>query len=415
VALVVSGVVLSGLAIVDVRLALVVLALFLLNGIACPLIARRLARGLGVRRNQERGELASHFVLVVQGLEDALAFGHEHAALARARAHQQALDVIEDRYGQRLAANAALGSLLSNLGLWSALALTVSAATAGEMPAVWIAALVLGILAAFEAVEPLPHAWQFRDQIEDAARRVSDVIDTTPAVSDPVDATALSIRSAPSVEFDAVTFAYEDRPVLRDLSIRIAPGEHVAIVGPTGSGKSTLLRLLMRAWDPTSGCVRLNGIDLRKARLRELRSALGVMPQQIHVFNETLRDNVRLARPSASDREIADAVRRAGLGAFLSGLPQGLDTFLGEHGARMSAGERQRLALARLLLTDVPVVLVDEPTANLDAETERAVFQVLSEWARDRTMLLVTHRVASLPPVDRVLILDRGTFQASLC
>ena len=389
----VSAVVIAGLALVDARLAAAVLLLLAANGLAAPAAARRLARGLGERRNEQRGALAAHLVTTLQGLEDALAFGHEGDSLSRVAAHQRALDEVERRHGLRLACNAAAGAAVSGAALWISLALTVAVAVTGGIPPVWIAALVLGVLAAFEAVEPLPNAWQFRDQVEDAGRRVLQVIETPPAVTDPARARMLQRHSPPAVVFDRVSFAHDgQRPVFRELSFVVEPGEHVLVTGPTGVGKSTLLQLLVRVWDPASGRITIGGVDLRDVRLRDLRTAMAVLPQEVHVFNETLRDNLRLARPPAADAELTVALERAGLRGFLDGLPGGLDTYLGEHGTRMSAGERQRLGLARVLLTDARLVLVDEPTAHLDPEHERAVFETLAAWGQGRTLLVATHR-----------------------
>jgi len=407
---IVSGiVVVGGLACIDRRLATIVLSLLIASGALWPLVARRQARGIGARRNGERAAFGQRLVPMLQGLEDVLALGREREELAHVVAYQQALDALDRRDGRAMAVHAAMSSLFPQLGLWSALALTMPLIVEGRIPSTWVAAVALGIVAAFEAVEGLPTAWHFRDQVEDAARRVFEVIDVAPAVTDPVEPAPVPAGSAPALSATSVRFGYGHGAVLSDVTFQLAPGEHVALVGPSGSGKSTLLSLLVRTWDPSAGRIDLGGRDLRSLRLADLRASIAVMPQDVYVFDSTLRDNVSLANPHASDAEAALALRQAGLERFLAGLPHELDTRLGEHGCRMSAGERQRLGLARLMLSNARLVLVDEPTANLDTETERDVLRTLRQWARGRTLLLVTHRLVGLDAMDRVLVLDHGS------
>ena len=405
-------VVVTILAWIDFRLGLAVGALMLFDGLVWTWIAQRLASGLGARQNLHRRALSADFVMVTQGLEDILAFGHERRAMARIAAHQRKLDAVEDQYGARQALHSAAGTIVTNLGFVAALVAALAAADAGQLAPVWIAAIGLAVIAAFEAIEGLPAAWQFAARTAESVERVHEVVVTPPAVIEDPAPTSLALDSAPSIELRGVSFAYGDRTVLDNVSIGCAPGEHVLVTGATGSGKSTLLALVMRAWDPAAGHVALNGVDLRRVRLADLRRVVAVLPQQIHVFNTTLRENVRLARPAAPDTEVIDALRRARLGAFLDCLPQGLDTLVGEFGARMSAGERQRLGFARLLMTDASIVLADEPTANLDVECERVLLDELCTWAEGRTMILVSHRPVARVGVDRVIRVHDGRIDA---
>lgn len=411
VALLTTAAVTLALAWIDLQLGFAILALMLFNGIVWTWLAGRIEAGLGARQNGERRAFSADLVTLTQSLEDILAFGHERTALDRLADRQRALDAIESRYGVRQALHAGVSALVTHVAFGVALFLTLRAADRGDLPAVWVAAASLAVIAAFEAIDALPAAWQFAARTSESAGRVEQVIATSPAVVEDRFPVSFTRVSAPSIEFKDVTFGYDSRTILENVSLRVTPGEHVLITGPTGSGKSTLLALAMRAWDPGHGHVSLDGIDLRCLPIADLRAATAVLPQHIHVFNTTLRDNVRLAMPSAPDGDVIRALERARLGPFFDGLPQGLDTILGEFGAAMSAGERQRLGLARILMTDAALVLADEPTANLDVETERAVLDALGTWAAGRTLLLVSHRPVARLAVDRVLRLQDGRFQ----
>jgi thiol reductant ABC exporter CydC subunit len=401
-------IVVAALAWIDLALGLVVCAIIVFNGLVWSWIAHRMATGLGARQNAHRRALSADLVMVTQGLEDILAFGHERAALERVAARQRDLDALEDQYGGRQALHTAAGLILTNLAFAAALLLTLAAADAGQLPPVWIAAISLAVVASFEAIEGLPAAWQFAARTAESAARVHEVAVTRPAVVEDPFPVRLTIAPVPALEFRDVTFGYGGRNILEHVSLCCGPGEHVLVTGATGSGKSTLLSVAMRAWDPTNGHVTLNGVDMRYLGLADLRQAIAVLPQQIHVFNATLRENVRLARSSATDAEVIEALRRAQLTGFLDRLPQGLDTVLGEFGATISAGERQRLGFARLLLTEASVVLADEPTANLDVTCEQAILDELSAWAEGRTMILVSHRPIARVAVDRVLSIRDG-------
>jgi ATP-binding cassette subfamily C protein CydC len=197
-------------------------------------------------------------------------------------------------------------------------------------------------------------------------------------------------------------------PVLREVSFTLRPGRAVAVVGPSGAGKSTLLQLAARAWDPTSGQVRLGGRDLRSYPWQTLATTIGSVSQDAFVFSATLRQNLELGRPNATEHELRAALERVALTDLLASLPQGLDTWMGDQGVRLSGGERQRLVFARALLQNMPVLLLDEVTANLDPIAERLVFEIVEELAHERAVLVATHRINHLGWADAVLVLEGG-------
>jgi ATP-binding cassette, subfamily C, bacterial CydC len=269
------------------------------------------------------------------------------------------------------------------------------------------------ILASFEAVQPLAQAFQTLGHTLAAGERVFEVVDAAPQVRECATPLPVSSEHAPAghiLEFDHVHFAYptSEGEVLDGISFRIHPGSRTAVVGPSGSGKTTIARLALRFWDPTHGTIRLDCQDIRKYGLRDLRTLIGVVAQDTYLFNGTVRSNLSLARPGASDNEILQVLEQAQLTEFINQLPEGLETWIGEQGLRLSGGERQRLAIARALLKDAPLLLLDEATANLDPLTEQAVLDALDVLMQGRTTLLMTHRLIAMERVDEILVLDRG-------
>ncbi|WP_049575044.1 ABC transporter ATP-binding protein, partial [Nocardiopsis sp. SBT366] len=216
----------------------------------------------------------------------------------------------------------------------------------------------------------------------------------------------------PSIAFDRVTFGYDRDPVLRDVSFVVAPGSRTAVVGPSGAGKSTLLALIERFYDPTSGSVRVDGTDVRARARDDLRSGLGYVQQEAPVLSGSIRDNLLLAAPEAGDERLLEVLDRVDLTGVVHRSPQGLDTPVGQDGVLLSGGERQRLAIARTLLDAPPVLLLDEPTSNLDARSEAALREVMDDVARRRTLLVVAHRLSTVTDADQIVVLDRGAVVA---
>jgi ATP-binding cassette subfamily B protein len=244
-----------------------------------------------------------------------------------------------------------------------------------------------------------------------AAGRLAELLAERPEIKAPAHPVALPQPPQGRLSFEHVTFRYPTRPevsALHDFSLDVAPGETVAVVGPSGAGKSTLIQLAQRFYDPQLGHVRLDGVDLREADPAEVRARLAMVPQETVIFAASARDNLRYGRWDATDADLWAAADAANAAGFLKALPQGLDTFMGEGGARLSGGQRQRLAIARAILRDSPILLLDEATSALDAESERLVQDALERLMQNRTTIVIAHRLATVRAADRIIVMDEG-------
>ncbi len=396
-----------GVTAVFLPLAAGILALGLLvAGVAVPWLSARLARTAGQRQAVVRGALTAELVELLRGAPELVVYGREEAMLARVRE----LDRELARVGRRDALVAGLGDALTIVvtGLTTAgvLAAGVRATGDGTLDPVLVATLALLALASFEAVAPLAATARELSAMIASGRRVLALVDRSPVIEDPESPLAAPPRDA-TVALNGVTAAYgAERPVVHDLRLTLAPGRKVALVGPSGSGKTTVTRLLLRFLDPDAGTVTIAGRDLRLYAQADARRHFAIAGQEAYVFDSTIRENLRLARPDASDAQLEDALRRARLDDWVASLPDGLDTQVGEEGSRLSGGQRQRLTLARALLADAPVLLLDEPTAHLDPATARSVMDDVLDAAAGRSVLLITHRSEGLERMDEVVTLD---------
>ena len=249
-----------------------------------------------------------------------------------------------------------------------------------------------------------------------AAERLLELLDTRPAISPPATPVALPEPPRGAVELSRVTFHYPsrpDRPALSELSLRLQPGQKVALVGPSGAGKSTVLQLLLRFYDPDSGVIRFDGVDIRKADPQQLRQRIALVPQDPIIFGADAWENIRYGLADVSDADVRSAAEAAHAAEFLDQLPQGFNTYLGERGIRLSGGQRQRIAIARAILRDPAVLLLDEATSSLDAESERLVQEALEQLMQSRTTLVIAHRLATVRKVDRIMVMDQGQLVAS--
>lgn len=409
--LIITGLTYSIFLIFSPLLAWVALIFLIVTGIAVPLLTGLLTRQLGRRRIVGRAELKAHLVDGIQGMQDLLICGSSVAQSQKIAALDNALGRVQRRMTTISGLQIALNDALTHSALWVILVLAIPLVAAKTISGVYLAFLALLILASFEAVTPLAQAVQSLGSALAAGERLFGVIDTVPQV---VECTkplsALEKLPVHALEFEHVSFAYsaDEGNVLDDISFSLCPGKRIAIVGPSGAGKSTLVGLTLRFWDPTSGDIRLDGQDIRKYALDDLRSLFGVVAQDTYLFNDTLRNNLLLARPDASCDELARVLEQAGLSEMVCQLPRGLETWIGEQGLRLSGGERQRVAIARALLKDAPFLILDEATANLDPLTERALLNVLDTLMQDRITLIITHRLLALEHMDEILVLDQG-------
>ncbi len=242
-----------------------------------------------------------------------------------------------------------------------------------------------------------------------AADRVYEILDREPSIVDPMNPVALPALTS-SLKFENVCFEYHpEKPVLRGVNLEVHAGETIAIVGPNGCGKTTLLQLLPRFYEPTSGRVTIQGVDVRDVRLRDLRQRFGLVSQEILMFNDTVENNIRYGKPDATTAEIEAAARKAHAHSFIiDKLPEGYQTLVGPSGSRLSGGQRQRISLARAILRNPEILLLDEATSQIDIESEQLIFEVLKEFSRDRTTFMITHRVSMISLADRVIVMDHG-------
>jgi len=390
----------------DLRLALALVAYLALAGIGVPLLTRRLGQQSGQGTVAARADLSAALVDGVQGLPDLVTYEHAARQLDTIRALSARIRREQAHMARVGGLDAALGA--SGLAVVTVLALAIPLVEAGKLDGVLLAVLALATISSFEAVLPLPQAFQHLESNLEAARRLFDLVDAAPAVIDPPNPLPPPGRSDLVVRDLRFRYAPGDPPALDGISFTLPQGGTLAIVGASGAGKSTLVSLLARFWDYGEGAILLGGHDLRCYRQDDVRAQLAIVRQDTHLFSGTIRDNLRLARPGATDVELDAAAELAQLDTFVAALPQGYDTWIGEQGLALSGGERQRLAIARAALKDAPILVLDEATANLDAVTEQAVMEAVGRAMRGRTTLVITHRLVGLEEVDEILVLDAG-------
>jgi ATP-binding cassette subfamily C protein CydCD len=386
----------------------VLLAALLAGGVAVPLLTARAARAAGRRQGRARAALTDELLEVVEQAPEIAAWGREAERAGRvARADGELVRLARrDALAGGLAAG--LQTLLSAGSAVALVAVGVPAVAEGRLEGVLLAVLPFLGLAAYEAVTPLPQAAQHLDACADAAARIEDVLEAPAPVREPERPRPLPAGG--SLVAEGVRFRYpgSEEWVLDGADLELKPGRRVALVGPSGSGKSTLANLLVRFADPQEGRVTLGGVDVRELSGDALRGAVRLAGQDAHLFNTSIRENVRLARPEASDEEVDRALEAAGLGPWIASLPEGAGTFVGEDGAQVSGGQRRRIAFARALLADARFLVLDEPTAHLDPEGAEAFLRTVAERAGDRGVLVITHTLAGLDAYDEVLVLDGG-------
>ncbi|HEY4144289.1 ABC transporter transmembrane domain-containing protein [Pinirhizobacter sp.] len=331
-----------------------------------------------------------------------------------ANAVERALDTARKRIGVRALLTMAVIVLVFGaiiLVLWAG----ARQVLAGELTAGVLSQFVLYAVFASGSVAGLAEVWGDVQRAAGAMERIGELLAEKPGIADPAQAVALATPVRASLRFDNVTFHYPTRSdvaALKDFSLEVKPGETVALVGPSGAGKSTVLGLLLRFYDPQTGSIRLDGVDLRALTLADLRGAIALVPQETVIFGGSAADNIRFGREHASDADVRQAARLAEADGFLSALPDGYDAAMGERGVRLSGGQRQRMAIARAILRDAPLLLLDEATSALDAQSEAAIQQALERLEQGRTTLVIAHRLATVKRADRIVVMDGGRIVA---
>jgi ATP-binding cassette subfamily C protein CydC len=389
-------------------------ALALTIGLACGGLISAAATSLAVRATGRRevplrAELTSETVEALSAVPELVAFGRTGRELDRIDATDRSLAQLARRHRRISGLGEALVLLATGFTLVAVLAVATSAIRSGALGGVWLGMLALLAVSSFEAVRPLPVAAQQAREVGSASERLFELTDRTAPVKDPVFPLVPEIVAAP-LRLEQARFRYDERApwVLDGASLELEPGERLALVGESGVGKTTIANILIRFLELEGGRATLNGHDLCDYAQDEVRGLIALAGQDAHLFSTTIRENVRFARPGSSDEEIAAALERAGVWDWVSSLPAGLDTHVGELGDRVSGGQRRRIALARAFLSGAPLLVLDEPTAHLDRSTAEAIMDdLLSERGREG-LLVITHDDIGLERFDRVLRLENG-------
>jgi ATP-binding cassette, subfamily C, bacterial CydCD len=411
VAVLVPAVVLTTLGVFGWPMALAVLP-FLAYAALSPVLGRARIDRLSGRAREASGELNAHAVDSVQGLAEIVAFQQESrrgdALAARARAYADArMPFLAD-----LARQSAMQDVATGLGGLAVTIVGASLVTAGRLEAAMLPLLTLLAMSAFVPVWEIAQVGRQLADTLAATRRVHAVHSEPVLIADGPGVVPPGPRreEAAAIALHDVTFTYPGRaqPALSHVSFTVPAGATVALVGPSGAGKTTIASLLLRFWDPASGSITLGGHDLRAWSLDDLRGHIALVAQDTHLFNDTLGGNIRIARPEATDAEMAAAIERASLAPLVRALPEGLETQVGERGLQLSGGQRQRVAIARAFLRDAPVLILDEATSHLDAVNEQVVQEALLSLARARTTIVIAHRLSTVRAADQIVVLDEG-------
>ncbi len=389
-------------------LAWIIVAGMVLGGMLVAGLAYYTSRQPGKAWIAARAVLFETMVEGVQGLEELSVYNQLESYFEKVRQANQLTRQTQLKLAWSGGWSAALNLLIPNLTMWCMLLLAVPLVRAGKLEGVMLVVIFLVGLASFEAVTPLSSAAQTLESSFQAARRIFSLADSQPAVSEPgstcppPQGVTLSIRR--------LTFQYaaELLPALEEVSIELPAGKQAALVGPSGSGKTTLTNLLLRFWDCPTGSILLDGRDIRDFRTVDVRNRIGCMPSQVYLFSSTLRQNLLLARPGATEFDLAGAIETVGLSEWFAGLPNGWDSWLREHGLQVSGGERQRLGIARLVLQNAQLFVLDEPLSGLDALSAQRLSSVIRKITSGKSVIWITHWLVGLENMDEILVLDKG-------
>ena len=409
VALAIGGLAVLLLAVfVDSGLALALAGWMFVTGLAVPALTGWLGRRPGTVAARRIAALRLEAVDLAEGLPDLTAYGATDRQLAALDRQTEAYNRAQQHSAIVSGFGTGLYGFCVNLGILSVLVIGLLLVESEQIAGPVLALLVLGSMAVFEASAGLPGAYQALGRIRTAAGRILQIVRTPATVSEPVSPKPLP--EGLDIRFEDVRFRYPgaQATALDGIDLTVPAGARIGVVGPSGAGKSTLAGLLLRFWDPEAGRILLGGTPLNDLRRSSVCRQIGLLSQHTELFDDTVRNNLLLARPEASEAALAEAIRLAGLEDWLGTLPRGLDTWIGEGGLRVSGGQARRIALARVLLHDAPILILDEPTTGLDPATERSVYDALQNAMTGRTVVIITHRVNLLADADTVVFLEGG-------
>lgn len=355
-------------------------------------------------------EVNSEVVDGIQGVREILSFGYESWYLKKLRNANKCLSAVQRKYGSRQGIETGLLNFFMSAGLLSVTIISVYLIKNGMMGRQWYAVSIILSIYVFTPVVAIGTMARSFGIMQSSTDRVFTVLEMPETVKDMVEVSK-PLQDRLSVEFDHVSFRYkEEFPlVLRDVSFRVSTGETVALVGHSGSGKSTCANLLLRFWDVTEGRVRVGGQDVRDLKQVDLRNIVSIVPQDVYLFNCSIKDNLLLGKQNATDTEIYEATRKARIHDFITSLPNGYDTEVGERGVQLSGGQRQRIAIARALLKNAPILLMDEAVSNLDTKNEEELREALQELSKNRITLVIAHRLSTIMAADKIVVLENGT------
>lgn len=407
-----AGVVLAGMLIflgqINSALSLSLAGFFFFGGVVLPSFLVRWMRPSARKIAAERSRLHADTVDFIQGSADILAFGLENTMLERLDQEDRSYtQVIYQQSVQMGSAGAGMVWITGMAGI-AALALGAHLVEQGALAGVNLALVGLGTMASFEALNPFPQAAQTLLNAREAAGRLLHLTSRNPSVIDPPQPHVLPDQL--DFRLQKVSFIYPgcETPALEEIDLNLPEGRHLAVVGQSGAGKSTLAYLMLRVWDPTTGSIRLGDAELREYAAGDLRQAIGYVSPRAFVFNDTLRQNLAIANPSANEDQLLAACKKAQLLPLIESRKEGIDLRLGEHGLQISGGEKIRLAAGRVILQNPRLVVLDEPTANLDIQTESELMDTLFEIFSDRTILWLTHRLVKMERMDEILVMKAG-------
>lgn len=405
-------VVVALLAFFDIRMASSALMWLLVSGMIVPLIAARAGSDLGRKLVFRTANLRIRIIESVQGMAVLMLYHAWNRQVESLQSESQSLLQIQKRMGNLRGLCAAATILISGMATLTVLSIGIDRIETGHLDGTNLALVVFAVLASFEALAPLPLAYQYMGQTQQAGNRLTELVQGEPLVTFP-SSSETQIEKY-DILFKHIDFHYPqtEYQVLKDFSLHIQDGQHVVVLGETGAGKSTLVNLLARFWDPFRGSIQIGGYDIRNLSEPDLRKAIGIASQNAHLFHTTLEANLNMARPEADTAAMQAALQKAQLLDWVESLPRGLNSWMGEGGRTISGGQARRLILARLILQDAPIWVLDEPLEGLDPSTRGKLMPSLLDAAQNRTLLMITHLSSHLEQFDQIIILDNGRIRA---